>query len=205
MALATHQSAGAEDPGPLLAQVREAYGRIVYSHKTHEKQADICNEKHRRQRGRKVALTAVSSGAFLASLIGVVLDEQWAALVTSFIAVLISASSLAGKTFQHGEAMQQHRETAAKLWDLRESYLSVIVDLTAGSLTLDAAREARDTLQKAAAAIYKDAPRTTPKAYTRAQDALQLRDDLTFSAAEIDHLLPAALRSRPGGDDVPGK
>lgn len=31
----------------LLAQVREAFGRVVYSHKTHEKQTDLCFKKHR--------------------------------------------------------------------------------------------------------------------------------------------------------------
>ena len=203
MNLDMNSSPDAKDRGLLLAQVREAYGRICYTHKTHEKQADICDEKHRGQRRWKVGLTAVSSGAFLASLAGLVLDKQWAALATSFIAVLVSASSLADKTFQHGEDMQQHRETAAKLWDLRESYLSLLVDITSGSLTFDAAQDVRDALQKATGAIYKDAPRTTPKAYKRAQDALQMHGDLTFSTAEIDHLLPSALRTRQDGDDVP--
>lgn len=34
----------------LLAQVRESFGRVVYSHKTREKQADSCFTKHRWQR-----------------------------------------------------------------------------------------------------------------------------------------------------------
>ena len=193
------------EPDLLVAQVREAYGRICYSHKTHEKQADICDERHRTQRRWKFLLTAVSSGAFLASIAGVLLNEQWAALVTSFIAVLVSASSLADKTFQHGEDMQQHRETAAKLWNVRESYLSLLVDITSGSLSIDAARDVRNVLQEATGSIYRDAPRTTPEAYERAQVALQLNDDLTFSAGEIDQLLPSALRIGLEDHDVPGE
>jgi hypothetical protein len=53
---------GDGDPTLLLAQVRELYGRAAYTHKTHEKQADICRRKYLRQRGWLVALTAISSG-----------------------------------------------------------------------------------------------------------------------------------------------
>lgn len=42
----------------LLAQVRESFGSVVYSPKNHEKQADICFNKHRWQQGVLVALTA---------------------------------------------------------------------------------------------------------------------------------------------------
>ena len=198
-------------PGPpdgrdlLIAQIRESYGRISYTHKTHEKQADIYHEAYRRQRSLKISLTAISSGAFLTSLAGVLLDKQWAALVTSFIAVVVSAAGLYGKTFQHGEEMQHHRETAAKLWDLRESYLSLLVDLTSGALTAEAARARRDELQAATGSALTDAPRTTPKAYKRAQEALQMHGDLTFAPGEIDQLLPGALRHGQGGGDDAGQ
>lgn len=189
----------------LLAQIREIYGRIAYTHKTHEKQADICSDLDRRQRRVRVVLTAVSSGAFLASLTGLLLDKQWAALATSFIAVLVSVSSLGDKTFKHGEEMQQHRDTAAKLWNLRESYLSLIVDLKASACTLDEGRSKRDHLQEKAEAILADAPRTTAKAYERAQEGLKLKEDLTFTEREIDLLLPAQLRNGTDPVNVAGK
>ncbi|WP_198419660.1 SLATT domain-containing protein [Cryobacterium sp. TmT2-59] len=189
----------------LLAQIREIYGRAAYTHKTHEKQADICFGLDRRQRCIKVALTAISSGAFLVSLFGVVLDRQWAALATSFIAVLVSAASLSDKTFQHGEGMQQHREAAAKFWNIRESYFSLIVDLTAQSVSVEQGRETRDRLQAIAQEAAADAPRTTPEAYARAQKALKFNAELTFSGSEIDHLLPAELRFEREVPVVSGK
>lgn len=43
----TNDEAKASDRDPyLLAQVRESFGRVVYSHKTHEKQADISFTRH---------------------------------------------------------------------------------------------------------------------------------------------------------------
>lgn len=178
----------------LLNQVRELYGRIAYTQKTHEKQADISAMSSRRQRVWKFVLTAVGSGTFLASLFGLLLDPQWASLATSFIAVLVTAASLGDRTFRYGEEMQQHRDTAALLWNLRESYLSLIVDLKSESLPLDQARQKRDELQKAAQAVLKDAPRTTPQAYAMAQSGLKDKEDLTLSTQEIDLMLPEALR-----------
>lgn len=204
-----HETVGSTPPAPdqalLIAQVRELYGRAAYTHKTHEKQADLCFDSHRRQRRIKVALTALSSGAFLASLSGLLLDEQWGALVISFIAVLLAASTLGDTTFKHGEEMQQHRDTAAKVWGVRESYLSLIVDLTTSSISLEEGRATRDRLQDVMEKIAGEAPRTTGKAYGRAQDALKNKEDLTFAESEIDYLLPERLRTAKDGDNVSGK
>jgi hypothetical protein len=179
----------------LLAQVRDAYGRAAYTHKTHEKQADLCFQRHRRQQWFLVALTVVSSGTFLASLLGLVLNQSWSALVTSFIALLVTALNLGSKTFNFGKDAQRHREAAAKVWNLRESYQSLIVDLQSEAITLESGRTERDRLQGQALDVYSDAPRTTAKAYLLAQDALKEREDLTFSTREIDLLLPVDLRS----------
>lgn len=179
----------------LLAQIREAYGRVAYTHKTHEKQADIYFEKDRWQRGFLVVLTAISSGAFLASLLGLVLDESWGAVVTSFIAVVVSAISLAGKTFKYGELTQSHRDAASQLWNLRETYQSLIVDLQSAAIPVDEGRRRRDAIQREALSVYADAPRTSAKAYAKAQDGLKDKEDLTFTKHEIDLLLPVDLRS----------
>lgn len=131
----------------------------------------------------------------MASLFGLVLSKEWASLATSFIAVLVSASTLATKNFNYGEDMQKHRDVAAKMWNLRESYLSLIIDLQSGACSPGDGRTRRDQLQEHAFEIYSDAPRTTRSAYNAAQDALQNQEDLTFSDQEIDMLLPARLRN----------
>jgi len=186
----------------ILGQVREIYGRMAYTHKTHEVQADMFEAKSRRHRVIKFVLVAAGSGTFLASLVGVFLDPKWASLVTSFIAVAVAGASLADRTFRYGEEMQQHRDTAARLWDIRESYLSLIVDLKALTISVDEAVKRRDALQEAAGAILRDAPRTGPKAYPIAQDRLKNREDLTFTGKEIDLLLPETLREDHPRADV---
>lgn len=139
-------------------------------------------------------MTAISSTTFVASLLGLANGQQWAPLVTSFIALVVTALNLGSKNFKHGEEMQQHRDTAAKVWDIRESYLSLIVDLQSGACFVQEAIARRNGLQERYFAILGDAPRTSAEAYEAAQDGLKNREDLTLSESEIDQMLPAQLR-----------
>lgn len=178
----------------LLAQVRESFGRVVYSHKAHEKQADICFTKHRWQQAALIALTAISSGTFLAAVLGTAINPLLASLVTSFIALLVTATSLATKTFRFSDEADAHRDVATRLWDVRESYLSLISDLMSGGVSTVQARSRRDDLQESTREIYASASRTTNRAFRKAGDGLKNNEELTFSAHEIDLFLPEALR-----------
>ncbi|WP_431916540.1 SLATT domain-containing protein [Micromonospora wenchangensis] len=106
--------------------------------------------------------------------------------------------TLATKSFKFGEESEAHRDIASRLWDVRESYLSLIADLMSGATSASDARERRDTLQEATRAAYADAPRTTSKAYGKAQDGLKHNEELTFTSREIDLFLPEALRLNKG-------
>ena len=178
----------------LLAQVREAYGRVVYSHKTHEKQADISFVKHRRLQWAFIVLTAVSSGTFLITLMGLMFDNKATSLATSFIALLVTVMSLVTKNLNFGEEFKVHRDIASKLWDVRESYLSLISDSMSGEIDYSQAQECRNSLQKAAQDIYHEAPRTSRKAFLRAQKGLKYNEEMTFTDNEIDLFLPRKLR-----------
>lgn len=191
----TSQSAASPEWDPhLLAQVREAFGRVAYSHKTHEKQADICFTKHRCQQGALIALTAISSGTFLAAVVGLSGSAALTGLVTSFIALLVSWISLGAKTFKFEDGSNAHRGIASRLWDVRESYISLIADLMSGTISNATARQRRDELQQATRDCYVEAPRTSSKAYKRAQKALKKKEEMEFTSREIDLLLPEALR-----------
>jgi hypothetical protein len=192
--MATDPTVETERDEYLLAQVREVFGRVVYSHKTHEKQADLCFRKHRGQQAALVVFTAASAGTFLAALLGKFVSQQNAGLVTSFIALVVTALTLATKSFKFGEESEAHRDIAARLWDVRESYLSLIADMMSGATSAADARARRDKLQEATRAAYADAPRTTSKAFGKAQNGLKNNEELTFASREIDLLLPEPLR-----------
>lgn len=184
----------------LLAQVREAFGHVAYTHKTHEKQADICFTKHRWQQGVLIALTAVSSGTFLVAVVSQFASTTVTSLVTSAVAVLVTWVTLAAKTFRFHEEAEAHRDVASRLRDVRESYVSLIADLMSGEIADADARARRDELQEATREVYAVAPRTTPGAYERAKEGLKNNEELTFSSRELDLLLPEALRLNEGED-----
>ena len=180
------------DPGSTLeGQIRECFGRVVYSHKTHEKQADLCASTLRHFKLAQIGLAAVTTSGTLAILFS---EDFVLKLITALVSLLSLFVTGYMKGFDPGAAAQKHRDTAADLWAIRESYLSLLTDLTGGAIPEETARDRRDSLQAALAAIYKSAPGTTPKAYGKAQEGLQKFEDYTFNPGEIDKFLPEALK-----------
>ncbi|WP_206240462.1 SLATT domain-containing protein [Novosphingobium terrae] len=175
----------------LEGQLRECFGRVVYTHKTHEKMADRCAATLRFYKMAQIVTSVVSAGS--ASL-AVMLDADAIKVLTAVAAIGSSGISIYMKSFDPGATAQKHRDAAASIWPIRESYLSLLTDLRMQRIDSDAAVKRRDELQAKLAAIYKGAPQTDGKAYAEAQKALKVYEDYTFSDAEIDAFLPAQLK-----------
>ena len=173
------------------AQVREAFGRLVYTHKTHEKDADLALERLGRIKLAQIVLSTLTTTAILASLFG---KSQWVLAVGALISTALVGLNAYTKDYDLGEIAQKHKDAATKLWSVRESYISLLTDLRLGGMELAKAQELRDDLQKRLEAIYPGAPTTTARGYKAAQKALKVNEDLTFTDAEIDTFLPSELR-----------
>lgn len=98
------------------------------------------------------------------------------------------------KDVDPGQMAEKHKKTASALWDARESYFTPLVDLHDGASSADDVRKKRDELQVRLVEIYETTPRTSDAAYKDAGEGLKAREELTFSGAEIDALLPKTLR-----------
>jgi hypothetical protein len=189
------------DPRDLLeSQIRECYGRCAYAHKTHERMAERFDRFQSRLKWANILLSALITGG----AVGALLDSsaplaEYSALAgyaTAALAILSLIFNSCMKEFDPGSLTQKHRETAASIWNVRESYLSLLSDLLDEGLSLNIVRERRDILQERLYEIYSTAPPTDGIAYGEAQDRLKNKEDLTFSEGEIDQLLPSALRRR---------
>lgn len=185
---------GAGAPDALESQLRECFGRVVYSHKTHEKDADLALNRQRRIKVSQIILSAVTTGGLLAVVLGPADQSRLAAGLTALVSTALLALNAYTKEHDLGKIAQQHKDAADRLWNIREHYLSLLTDLAVGATAFDAARARRDELQADLAAVYASAPRTTPAAYVAASKALKIDEDLTFSDQEIDQFLPAPLR-----------
>lgn len=174
-------------------QIRECFGRVVYTHKTHEKMADICGDRLRLLKLWQIILNGLTACGALTSALVPEVATRIATAIVSFISFSLSAYL---KGFDPGGTAQKHRDAAATLWDIRESYLSLLTDLRRGGLSEDEVASRRDELQVLLAKVYKGVPQTTFKAYSNAQRALKEYEDYTFSVAEIDAFLPGELKKK---------
>lgn len=184
----------------LESQLRECYGRVVYSHKTHEKCADILLSRHRRIKFWQIALSAIVTGGIASTLY-----EDWkvvTTVVTTVLSTILLALNAYTKDYDLGEIAQRHRHSAAGIWLIREKYLSLLADLRAEAVPLEDIRNNRDELLEELHATYKGAPSTDYKAYQKAQKALKELEDTTFSDEEIDAFIPKELKrtSKGGGN-----
>lgn len=167
-----------EPPIPLVdarydleSQLRDCYGRVAYSHKTHEKMAERDASRLRRSKWATIILSALTTGG----AVGVFFDKT--SLVASIATALLATASLIFNSYMKdldpGASAQRHREIASKLWNVREAYLSLLTDIRDRAVTLEALRKRRDQVQGELRKIYTSAPHTDAKAYGEAQDALK--------------------------------
>lgn len=173
-------------------QLRECYGRVVYTHKTHEKCADLLLDRHKLIKLLQVILSALVTGGILATL-----SEIWgtvATVVSAILSTALLALNAYTKDYDLGEIAQKHRQASADIWLLREKYLNLLTDLRAGNASVEKVCNARDGLLSELHAVYAGAPSTNYKAYKKAQEALKSLEDMTLSDKEIDAFLPKELK-----------
>lgn len=180
-----------ESRGVLEGQLREQYGRVVYSHKTHEKCADILLLRQDRIRLSQIVLSALTTAGFVGAALG---EGRLAAILGLIVSTLLLMLNSYTKKYDLGEIAQKHRQAGSDLWLIREQYLSLLVDLAMRQKPIEALQDQRDALVKKLHEVYRGAPSTNHKAYKAAQDALQRFEDMTFSDAEIDAFLPRELK-----------
>ncbi len=175
-------------------QIREYYSRVAWTHKTHEKQADIYSRRDSLFKWLQIVLTAITTSGIIASIFGA---QPWVPIVTGIISTLLLIFTSYLKNNDLSEKAQLHISIAVQVWDVRERLLSLLTDLRAGILTDSDIIKSRDSIHRDLLQVYKRAPRTSNKAYSLASIALKQMEELTFSDEEIDKLLPKMLRKNP--------
>lgn len=181
----------------LEMQVRELFGRTVYSHKTHEKCADQFLAAHSILNTVQIVLAAVTTGSLLLAVFG---DNRLNTITGAVLSTILFGLTAYIKDKDLGKVAQNHVDTAHQLWSVREGYFSLLTDIAGGLVDITTLMDRRDQLLQRLETIYAGAPRTTSRAYGKAQVALQKNEEMTFSAAEIDAFLPKPLHRATAPD-----
>jgi len=175
----------------LESQIRECFGRVAWSHKTQEKCADILNKRNSRIKILQIVLSAITTTGIMVTVFG---DQKWIGILTALISTALLALNTYLKQYDIGQIAQKHADCASSLWNIRETYLSLLTDIKAETISIDEIIKRRDKLQNELFSIYHGAPRSISKAYDEASKALKSSEELTFSDEEIDMFLPKELR-----------
>lgn len=197
MALHSQINDSSESIQILEGQLRECFGRVVYTHKTHEKCADILLKRLSQIKLWQIGLSVVTTGGFISTFFGA---ETIGSIIGSFVSAIFLGLTLYTKDYNLAELAQQHRQAASDIWVIREKYQSLITDLIIGGKPLETIQQERDVLMEDLHSVYSGAPSTTYKAYKKAQEALKYSEDMTFSDEEIDVFLPNELKRSKQND-----
>lgn len=174
----------------LKVQIKEAHDRVVYTYTTHWKMVDALIVKNRHIKYAQIALSAISTGGFIGSIIT---NETALTFIGGIFSTALLALNLYFKDFNLNADITRHSTTANALWPIRESYISLLTDFP--NLTTAQICARRDELQKMTAEVYKAAPKTDKKSYAAAQNALKKEEEQFFGETELDMMLPPHLRS----------
>ena len=188
----TFQPSKAPEPRHILeGQLRECYGRAVYSHKTHEKCADLLLSRLAAIKAWQILLSAITTGSLITTILGSSRIGPVVGVVLSTALLVLNAYT---KDHDLGEVAQKHKQAANDIWLVREQYLSLLTDLAMGQRPIEELQSERDRLLASLHGVYVGSPSTTHAAYKRAQEALKRNEDMTFSDQEIDAFLPSELK-----------
>lgn len=174
-----------------LQVVRESFGRVAWSHKTHEKAAEIEERKVKKAKWINVALTFLTFLSFSASIVFSV--EAWSVYIAVVLSALTVAFNFYLLSFDPEKIAERHRYVAKELWGMREKYVNFIADIMNEKISNEEIVNRRDQFIRDLKIIYKFAPQTTLKVYGEAGDALKNNEELTFSNEEINKFLPKEL------------
>ena len=175
----------------LESQIREIYGRVVYTHKTHEKCADVLKERNDCLKITEIVLSALTTTSILILIFG---EGKIFQFVAALFSTLLLCLTLYSKDYNLLALAEKHKQAALDILEIREKFLSLLVDIRIGNVDIITLQEARDKLNEQLVNTYRGAPKTINKAYKIASKALQENEEFTFSNEEIDKFLPASLR-----------
>lgn len=173
----------------LKMQLMEACARVTYTYTTHLKQVDRISKTNRTMKYIQIALSAMTTGGFISSII---INETALTYVSAVLSAILLGITLYYKDFDLNLEITKHTSCANALWIIREEYTSLLTDFCIKSD--DEICKKRDDLLNRTAEIYATAPKTSPKSYRDAQKALKCEEEQFFTIEELYQLMPQHIR-----------
>lgn len=173
----------------LRTQLREAYGRLLYTYTSYNKMANNLSSKYHRLQVLQIVLSSITTGGLLTA---VVVNTEWLTIASCIVSTISTGITLYLKNYNLNDTIRQLQMGADEAWLIREDYISLLTDFEV--LEDDEIKDKRERLTHRVHELYKKYPKTDFKSYNQARKALKSEEEQFFTADEIDKMLPQHLR-----------
>lgn len=178
----------------LLDTVRQHYASVVWTHKTHEKQADIYSELYNLvQLMDVICAAATSCGA-----VAVVSNQESAParIATCILSFGTLFATAILRVYDFKSLEQQHKDAANQFIIVRNELLQIIAYIHMNKKSEKDIQEEFLEIMSRLSAMYSSAPHTSWLALRRATRAIKDNKEYSYIDDEIDDILPPTLRGR---------
>lgn len=179
----------------------DRFGKMIWTHKIQEKQADIYMRKAKWLKTKMAfwtVLTTTSAIMVAINQILQVLNCEWAGnIITALFAGISSYYVLRYKDESYESKAKENKNYAAKCRRIRNEYESLLTDIKSDRVTnLDEIARRRDILEKDEDTLFSGeiAPHTSPEAYKEAEKALKQNKEAISEQDELASIIPENLR-----------
>lgn len=176
-------------PDTVLAEVRQVYGNVVYTHKTHEKEAERAVAVDSALRRTNVIVLGI---AVLAAVVAPIVSSPvaaWVAAIATFTGLVFGVVQL---TLDPASAIAENRVAAKAYLAMRDSYLRLVTDILDGAERPVVERR-REDLAARVQLLHELAPQTSQRSFQAARADIKA-GNTGFGDAELDALFPNHLR-----------
>ena len=170
---------------------RNIFGRVMWSHKIQEKQADIYLYESRGLAICSIVLSSVVSCGLIATLF---VDPYWLKLISTLMSCISTILIAVIKRFDFEKLIQNHREFATRYLAVKDQLMLLLYQIRLHDKDCDFLEEELRSLVSKVTEINSIAPQTTNCAVSLASAALHKHKDDDITDEEINNGLPPSLR-----------
>lgn len=171
--------------------VRNVFGRVMWSHKIQEKQADIQARYSLAMTVTNVTLSAATSVGLLSIIF---VDRFWLKLASTLASFVSTAVIGLSKELDLPDRIKTHRKAAVDYLAVKDRLQNLLMKIRSRTVPLERLEEEFSRLNESVNYINARAPQTTDRAVRRASRALKVKNDDNITNKEIDNGLPPSLR-----------
>ena len=171
--------------------VRNAFGRVMWSHKIQEKQADILAHYSLAMTLTNITLSAATSVGLFSIMF---VDRFWLKLASTLASFVSTAIIWLPKELDLPDRIKTHRKAAVDYLSVKDRLQNLLMKIRSRTVPFERLEEEFSRLNESIIYINAQAPQTTDRAVRRASRALNAENDDNITNKEIDNGLPPSLR-----------